>query len=311
VLGVFYDLAASTLALVDPNGTLVASVTAERPHRNSEGLPWISNSRDTAYYLESGGEVHFLRPDGTSGQVTTVDLRPGEDAGIAVSPDDSRISVAVLSYALDSPAPAYLGMRMYVEDLIGGGHHVDIYSSSINAEFPIGWTHGRLIVALSTPFCCQSSPLNPYGAVEYHVVDPANGNRLATLCRGLGPWGPPTTIGTTCRVPGPPPFDWRGWDGSSCCAPGTPVGPLMSPDGTQTAGAPGGYIEISGPQSDFVVTQIAGDPEGWLDVTHIVYRLRSDSTLHILGLPFFDRTPLVPMNGLTTTFQGEVPGLIS
>lgn len=92
--------------------------------------------------------------------------------------------------------------------------------------------------------------------------------------------------------------------------PGTPPGPVLSPDGTQAAGAPAGNIEVSGPAGDFVVTPVVGDVIGWLDLTHIVYRLKSDSALYIGVVPSL-AGPLVPLNGTPATFEGTLPSTVS
>ena len=172
---------------------------------------------------------------------------------------------------------------------------------------------GHLVVALTTPVCCRAGVLNPYGALEYHVVDPATGRRLVTLCHGsLGPLGPPTTVGVTCGYARPNPYDYFHWDESTCCGDvGAAPNGALSPDGSAVAGgepAPTG-IEIS--HGSFMdVTGIVGDVAGWLDVTHVVYRATSDSALHIGLVPSLVG-PVVPLNGPPTTFEGTLPTAIS
>ena len=311
--GVFYQGGAGKLTLVDSNGTLIASAAATAPHRYNQGLPWTSTSLKRLYYLDAGGSVHFLAPDGATGVATHIALGAGEEAGFSVSPDDVKIAVAVLRYGSGS---RFGGMTMYVEDLSTGGHDVVIYSSSINAEYPIAWTGGRLIVALSTPLCCASTPVNPYGAVEYHVVEPSTGNRLVTLCRGSrGPVGPPATIGVTCLPTYSNGPEYFHWDGTSCCAPGTASVGALSPDGTAAAWSSPNGIEVSfGPNSNNVanieVSGVLGDVEGWLDPTHLVYRLTSDSGQYIGQVPGLDG-PKVPDSGPGTTYQGTLPAALS
>jgi hypothetical protein len=43
----------------------------------------------------------------------------------AVSPDDKRIAVSVLERTVEA-FPSLTRVRLYVEDLTGGGHHVDL-----------------------------------------------------------------------------------------------------------------------------------------------------------------------------------------
>lgn len=300
--------------MVDSNGNIVASTPATEPYRVSEDMPWTSASKTKLYYLTAGGEVRFLAADGTTGVTTHIALLASEQAGFAVSPDDSRIAVALLKYSAPgaNSGPVYQGMRMYVEDLSGGGHHVDIFSSAVVAEYPIAWTGGRLIIALSSAACCPIGMPNPVGAFEYHVVDPATGIRLLTLCdrrTTAGPNGPPTTVGVDCGR-----LFFR-WDGTPLGSPGTAVDGALSPDGSQDAiGAPAPTgIEISGPGAAFLVTGVLGDVAGWLDTSHLVYRLRSDSDFYIADEGDIQAGPQskVPLNGPDTRYQGPFPTLIS
>src|SRR5438445_3187337 len=213
----------SSVSLVASDGTAVATAPVDlAPFRMHAMMSWTSASRTRLYYLNGGSEVRFLAPDGTTGTVTRIAVGASEQAGFAVSPDETSLAVAIFSYTWASGPPAsatYNGMRLYVEDLHGGGHHVDIFSSTTVAEFPIGWTGGRLILAVSEPGCCPSEPGNPYDASSYHVVDPATGTRLVTLCdNSAGPMGPLEPIGAVCYHPAQAPTYQR-WDGSPFDAP--------------------------------------------------------------------------------------------
>jgi len=106
-----------------------------------------SASRSRLYYLNGGSEVRFLGLDGGRGTATQITLGSFEQAGFAVSPDDTRIAVAIFTYvpppaATPSFSPTYKGMRLYVEDLQGGGHHIDLLSS-------VSYTH------LTLPTICS------------------------------------------------------------------------------------------------------------------------------------------------------------
>src|SRR6266478_6367175 len=154
----------SSVSLVASDGTVAATTNVDlAPFRMHVMMSWTSASRARLYYLNGGSEVRFLAADGTTGTVTRIAVGASEQAGFAVSPDDASIAVAVFSYTLASGPPAsatYNGMRLYVEDLHGGGHHVDIFASTTVAEFPIGWTGGRLILAVSHSACCRADPIN-------------------------------------------------------------------------------------------------------------------------------------------------------
>jgi hypothetical protein len=243
-------------------------------------MPWTSATRTKVYFLSGGSDVHYLAPDGTSGAVTRISLTANQQAGFSVSPDDKRIAVAILTYTPSgsqtvSNPPTYDGMRLYVEDLVGGGHHRDIFASTQVAEFPIGWISGQLLMAVSKPVCCQLLSVNPYGATEYHVVDPATGNRLVNLCASsVGPVGPVEPIGTACwEETGGPRF--QRWDGSSFPAPGAMPSPLqylvaLSPDGVKVAYGGDRIRIMSGGGPDDLLA-VGGFAEGWLDSYHLVY----------------------------------------
>ncbi len=297
---------------MDSNARVVASIGAAAPHRYSRGLPWVSSSTTRMYFLDGAGTVNYLGRDGSSGVATHVTVGPGQEAGIAVSPDDRKIAVALLGYR--SPT-SFAGTAMYVENLAGGGQHVAIYSSSINAEFPIGWTGGRLVVALSTPFCCRTA-INPFGAVEYHVVDPSNGRRLVTLCHGTaGPTGPPVAVGVACVTPPPVPQSYFHWDGTQCCNVGAAGTGALSPDGNAEAWSnPTGISIAYGPDSSNVANifgnGIPGDVLGWLDAGHLIYSERATGVVYIGETPSLDG-PAMPTHGPTTTFWGTIPAAIS
>src|SRR5260370_17755566 len=181
----------SSVSLAASDGTVVATTSVDLGSiQLHAAMSWTSASRTRDYYLNAGSEVRYLAPDGTTGTVTRIALGATEQAGFSVSPDGSKSAVAIFTYT-PFPEAAYTGMRLYVEDLNGGGHHADIFSSTTVAEFPVGWTSGHLILAVSEPRCCPAEPGNPYDASSYHVVDPATGTRLATLAdNSAGPQRP-------------------------------------------------------------------------------------------------------------------------
>jgi hypothetical protein len=243
-------------------------------------MPWHSATRKRLYYLD-GTLVRFIGPGKVTGTVTNIALGEFEQAAFSVSPDDQRIAVSVLSYApvIPSISYSYKGMRLYVEDLSGGGHHVDIFTSATVAEFPIGWTGGRLVMAVSIPVCCNTpetnQQINPYAATSYHVVDPATGNRLSSLCESSsGPEGPVGSSGVICLTAGGPPKFQR-WDGSLFGPPAAVPNPsqylnALSPDGTRVAvgGIP---IRTLGPSGANTSLRESGYVFGWLDVDRIVF----------------------------------------
>ena len=109
----------------------------------------------------------------------------------AVSPDDQRIAVIVNDYTTSGAST-----RLYVEDLNGGGSHLDIYNrTGARTLWPIGW-HGinNLVVAV-VPSCTQGGGPFCCGIQELHVIDPASATRRFTIgdltaCPIVGPASP-------------------------------------------------------------------------------------------------------------------------
>jgi len=306
----------TSISLVASDGTVLATAAVDlAPFRMHTQMSWTSTSRTRLYYLNAGSDVRYLAPDGTTGTSTRIVLGASEQAGFAVSPDDSKIAVAIFTYTA-LPEAAYTGMRLYVEDLNGGGHHADIFSSTTVAEFPVGWTTGHLILAVSEPRCCPAEPGNPYDASTYHVVDPATGTRLATLCDNTyGPEGPIEPVGATCY-----PFPYvetifQRWDGSRFDAPAAVPSPTefpnaLSPDGTRVAGSPccGGHgrLAIFGPRGAWNWLDKTGIVLGWLDSDRIVVRALDCIALSVLELDTKATAEISPGGAYLGTFPAAV-----
>jgi hypothetical protein len=123
-------LAASSVQACSPGGT------------KANLAPPVSATSDRIFYRDGDTKIRYLTPDGHSADVTTV---PGSATSVSffsVSPDDQHIAVLVEDV---SPATT-IGLRLYVEDLQGGGHHADIYSTTIeksgNTLWPMAWYGG-------------------------------------------------------------------------------------------------------------------------------------------------------------------------
>lgn len=207
----------------------------------------------------------------------------------AVSPDDRRIAVSVITLAR-SRMPAAFNDIMYIEDIGTAANRVDLYSSTTIGEWPIGWHAGHLIVGVGSAdlFSFQ----NPYGAIAYDIVDPATGLRLGALdcAQGLlvaagtacaSGW---CSSGSTC---GGGTLGKQAWDGTKTAF-AIPSGPPprifmafanaaeLSPDGAsiatsavadQKAFAVETLLFNNGTSS--ILTQL-GSPLGWLDSAHLL-----------------------------------------
>jgi hypothetical protein len=178
-----------------------------------------------------------------------------------VSPDDQRIAVVENDYTASGAST-----KLYVEDLNGGGNHLDIFSETgAYTLWPMGWHASSLVVA-KVAACTQGGGFGCCGPLELHVVDPATAIRTATIG---GPTcligGPSTPFGAVCEsaTTGVRVLNWSATLVRTVATPGT--GPVyLSPDGQHLAYS-----------TDAVTTTIEGgssikmDVCGWIDNTHI------------------------------------------
>jgi len=268
------------LALVGTDGKVVARVHAatrafiQTPGAAATDLPEVSASSSSVYYLDGDSDVRYVSADGSTGHVTTVPGTKTVHAAFAVTPDNRRLAVSLLDYAVSPPA-----LRLYIEDLRGGTNHAEIFSSRNSWVWPLGWHAGKLVLAAAggPPFSPQGIAWNPYSAPEYHVVDPLDATRLATIGsgdfqRGCQPSGLLTAAGTACyhrtaTAGGAGYFSTLDWDGK--------LGSLrvttdtwgiagVTPSGGFLAGCcdPSGTAWIDGSGGRFS-SQLHGDSQTW------------------------------------------------
>jgi len=182
----------------------------------------------------------------------------------AVSPDDSRIAVIVNDYTASGAAT-----RLYVEDLNGGGNHLDLFSESgARTLWPIGWHGANNLVVAVVPSCTQGGGPFCCGVQELHVVDPATAARRFTLggitsCPIVGSPSPAGVIcwdGSTSKV-----LNWTAATIRSYPMQGPEV-QLLSPSGSQVA-----LIDNAG--TTFLGTKISMPGLyacGWMDEAHVL-----------------------------------------
>lgn len=274
------------ISLVGADGKVVASVT--RPFEPQSGfqLPQVSASATRVYYLQGCCDVRFLMPSGEVGLATHLPGTATAQVVFAVSPDDQRIAVSVLERTTEAFF-RLTHVRLYVEDLAGGGHHVELFSSSDVFVWPVGWHGGNVVVAVGPP-AVQAAPPNPYGAFGgYRLLDATTGSVRATLATdGCLPTGPLSAAGTGCRLRQQQwaSLDWSGTVSHQFRAqrPSDGYGAL-SPLGDEIAvscgcgppASPSGSLQgIIGPAGNVPIT-VNGtwqDP-GWIDETHLVLRV--------------------------------------
>jgi len=307
MVDLFPDLGGYDVSLVSTSG-LVARVHGQQrtPIPDAIELPYVSASSSRVYYLYGDLSVRWFRSDGSSGAATQVPGNSRVHATFAVSPDDSRIAVALLDYSVNPVA-----LTVYVEDLAGGGHHSVIYTSTNHYVWPIGWHAGQLVVAYlgpnAVPF--KSKVLfysnrdlnaypygpNPYGGINAHLISATNAQRLAIIGGGgnsglLGPAGSAVVQGGI--------VDWSGniggWTGAIGYGSISAVGSL-SPDGQKIVAccypAPdaAGVLAVwfpDGNSESLHVSGTSGDWVGWLDNDHVItgFYQRADGSSSIVDL---------------------------
>ncbi|HKW59253.1 MAG TPA: hypothetical protein VJR46_05820 [Candidatus Dormibacteraeota bacterium] len=260
--------------LVDVNGKVVASATASMPPSPScagaAGAPVplpVSTSNTRLYYMDAKGAIRFLAPDGSSGDVTNVPApTASRRATFAVSPDDQRIAVVVADYSATGAST-----RLYVENLNGGGAHLDLFSETgARTLWAYGW-HGtnNLVVAVVVsctqgggPFCC--------GPLELHVVDPATANRRFTIggpgCRIAGPASPAGAVcEDTTGFTNASEVNWTAGVFGSFQIPGARAA-FISPDGNLVA-----IVDTGGGVTNVrVATTMQLLACGWIDSSHLL-----------------------------------------
>ena len=294
-----------TINLVGVDGQVAATATGRKRSKPAGFLVQMSSvsaSSTRLYYLDGDSSVMFLRPDGTTGAATTISLDSNSAAAFAVSPDDSRIAVAVITY----PYPAKT--RIYVEDLTGGGHHVDLFTSGSVLEWPVGWHQGHLVIAVGI----NAPPQNAfdgfiYAFSGYHIADASTGTRLATICDGYGASVPPVPAGTICA--NYPKFVVSDWSGTSRPAPADEGcnGGALSPDGSTIADCQGipAVVTLVVADGTQISTPFSGTPVGWIDNTRLVLSA-SNSDLSIVDARAFTRIPIQAQG----FFAGTIPGAL-
>jgi len=258
-----------SIALVDGDGKVKATVTAaKRSHSQAlVQMPNLSASSSRVYYLDGDSSLKFLQPDGKTGSVKTLPVDASSAAVFAVSPDDTRIAVAIITY----PYPAKT--RIYVEDLNGTTNHVELFSSTSVLEWPVGWQGGHLVIGVGF----NSAPQNywegfEYTAAGYHVADASTGVRIATVCANGVTAGPPVLAGTSCHTSSS--YTLTGWSGKtirSIPAGDSCGGGVVSSDGMVVADrCSDGLVRLVDEYGEIYATPYLATPVGWFDYTGTV-----------------------------------------
>lgn len=237
-------------------------------------LPYVSTSSSALYYLD-GDRVRTATPNGEAGILSTLLFGPRTEVGFAVSPDNSRIAYSVLDF---NRYPVHVTLNVIAA---GSGPPNVIYESDSNYVWPVAWRNGLLVLAKGAGPYEESISLggprrtNPYSAISYHIVDPANGNRVALL-GACTVSGPVTTAGTGCIQGGS-----LAWDGAATSWGTSNWGQVsssasLSPNGLRMAASePENPTRLAFYRQDSTIETWVNGPAtpywaGWLDATHVL-----------------------------------------
>jgi hypothetical protein len=211
-------ISAGMLELVKPDATVAATIAmapssvqfCSASHDGAVQPPAVSATTDEVYFRDGDNKIREVVPPGSAADVTTVPGGPTTVSFFSVSPDDLRIAVLVEDL---SPATT-IGLRLYVEDLRGGGHHSDIYTASTPKDktgstlWPMGWHQGALVLAVAPACSFQPAGLSPS---EWHVANASNASRMATIRSNnctLSYWPSPAGVGCSDSNGVTTLFDW-------------------------------------------------------------------------------------------------------
>jgi hypothetical protein len=309
-------LSAGTLDLIAPNGTVAAGASVAAPTVQSCGQgagavlqPPVSASADKVYFRDGDTKIRYLTPTNQKGDATTV---PGSATIISffsVSPDDQRIAVVVE----DLSAASTISLRLYVEDLSGGGHHADIYSTTTpkgktgSTLWPMGWHQGLLVLALVTACTFEPAGLSPS---EWHVSDAVTAARKVTIGGScvLSYWPSPAGVACVDNTSSlqATAYDWNGRVTATIPITAADYQSGLSPSGARVFFATGQGIGAPAPATR-VFTVGAGQTGGtvaghsaclFIDEDHL---LAPDA---VIALPSGAVTPL-PASGVCA---GHFPG---
>jgi hypothetical protein len=340
-----------TVNLVDTDGCVVASTTAHTwpgytlPNGDTTTetvtMP-TSESATRVYFLDGDSTVRFLALDGSTGVAAQLPGSATDRVSFSVSPDNTRIAFSVMSWG----STGSFEEQSYVEDVGTGANRTELFTITGGpAEEPIGWVNGDIVYGLLGTFNQYMPGPDPPPFEAYHVANPTNGQRLASICSGSGDaWvfnnaytSLPTATGVLCRV-GDQEDQYMGtlvlvsWSGShlrtigdASCANPTAVSPggIVAIAGQATAVSPSGQcgggsftitVNADGTSRTLAATGLV---EGWMDDAHLI--VDPSTNVGQFPWPTFPGAPLPPLkivdvvSGSTATvavhgvFAGSIP----
>jgi hypothetical protein len=181
-------LSAGMLNVIKTDATVAATVAVapasaqfcSSQHDGVVAPPPVSASNDAVYFRDGDTKIRQVVPPASAVDVTTVPGSPSIVSFFSVSPDDQQIAVLTE----DVSSNTGISERLYVEDLKGGGHHVDIFTTQVPKDkrgttlWPMGWHAGALILAVFPACTFEPAGITPS---EWHVSNATNATRIATI----------------------------------------------------------------------------------------------------------------------------------
>ena len=264
-----------TVSLIGIGGRVVASAQASSPATVSCSgtaaavLPMpVSTSNSRVYFMDAGGAVRTLSPDGTvsPGPVITLPTGSARRSTFAVSPDDSQMAVVVSDFTTGGASTA-----LYVDTLPGGATQNAIFTQTGSfILWPTGWHGINNLVVAKVPACTQGGGPLCCGPQELHVVDPATATRRFTLggpqCVVAGFATPAGVVCESTTFTAANVLTWTALTLRSIPIQGPTPG-YLSPDGTLVAltdfGT--GTTIVNGANRTMALQAC-----GWIDATHLL-----------------------------------------
>jgi hypothetical protein len=283
-------LSAGTLDLVKPDGTIGPTASVGAPsvqfcssaHDGADLQPPISATSDQVYFRDGDTKIRMVVAPSGATDVTTVPGGPTTISFFSVSPDDTKIAVVVE----DLSAATSIKLRLYVEDLHGGGHHANIYSTTQpkgklgTTIWPMGWHQGSLVLAIVTACTFEPAGLTPS---EWHVSSATTAVRIATIRQNnctLSYWPSPAGVGCINPQGATTLYDWTGRVTAGTGPPTRAAGYTLtglSPSGNSVFFATG--AGIGGPSPTTQILQLGPGPYAtvqghsactWIDEDHLL-----------------------------------------
>ena len=235
------------LGLVNAAGKVVASVIATTPSDfGAVDDPPLTSTSDSRLYFEDGNTaIDYLTPTGQHGVALTIARPAGLVVAFAVSPDDTRVAIAILNN-WDGIAPPYTS-HMYLMAM-GGGIEQTLFdgtgTGSNPLTWPIGWDGSNLVVAQSfyEAGVIGGGPCGSYGTVgptqcadQLRLFNPATRLFGPVLCPGGTMNGAPTAVGIVCTTSGLQAVSWTGAITSFGSSIPSDGGCMLSPQGAVIA----------------------------------------------------------------------------